>query len=126
MGSKKINDNTDYVLKNVISAIQEKKGKNIISLDINNIPDSVTHYFVICHAPSTTQVDAIYDAILDEVQKKCGIKPFHREGYENSEWILIDYFDIVVHIFRDNIREFYKLEELWADAVIQEYDSDKN
>ena len=123
MGNKSTNDDTKAVLENIITAMQEKKAKQIVSMDLNKIPDSVTHYFVICHGTSNTQVDAIYDSVIDEVGKNCGIKPFHKEGYENSEWILIDYFDIVVHIFRENIREFYKLEELWADAEIKEYES---
>jgi len=69
-------------------------------------------------------VDAIYKNVIELVLKNCDLKPFHLEGYENSEWILIDYFDVVVHIFREDIREFYKLEELWADAVLKEYESD--
>jgi len=125
MSGKPINDSTDFVLEQIISAMQEKKAKNIISMDLNKIADSVTRYFVICDATSTTQVDAIYDNVIGEVQKKSGIKPFHREGYENSEWILIDYFDIVVHIFREDIRGFYKLEDLWADAVMKNYKSDE-
>lgn len=125
MSGKPVNDNTEAVLEKIIFAMQEKKAKNIISLDLDKIPDSVTKYFVICHATSTTQVDAIYDNVLEEVQKSCGVKPFHREGYENSEWILIDYFDIVVHIFREDIRGFYKLEDLWADAVLKNYESDE-
>ncbi len=125
MSGKNINNDTNFVLENIIAAMQNKKAKSIISMDLNKIQDSVTQYFVICHASSTTQVDAIYDSVLDEVQKNCGIKPSHREGYENSEWILIDYFDIVVHIFREDIRGFYKLEDLWADAVLKNYDSDE-
>ncbi|HJN05320.1 MAG TPA: ribosome silencing factor, partial [Bacteroidales bacterium] len=81
-------------------------------------------YFVLCDAQSSTQVDAIYDNVLEIVQKNCYIKPSHREGYENSEWILIDYFDVVVHVFREDIRNFYKLEELWGDAVLKRYESD--
>lgn len=119
-----INEDTNFVLENIISAMQDKKAKNILSMDLNKIQDSIAHYFVICHATSSTQVDAIYDNVIEQVQKNCGIKPSHREGYENSEWILIDYFDIVVHIFREDIRGFYKLEDLWADAVLRNYDSD--
>ncbi len=123
MSENTVNDDTNLVLETIISSMQDKKASNIISLDLTNIVDSVSQYFVICHAPSTTQVDAIYNNVIDMVQKSCGIKPFHREGYENSEWILIDYFDIVVHIFREDIRNFYKLEQLWADAVLQEFKS---
>jgi ribosome-associated protein len=123
MGRKKIVDETETVLSNIITAMQDKKAKNIISLDLNDIPESVTKYFVICHGTSRTQVDAIYDNVIEEVKKNFNISPFHKEGYENSEWILIDYFDIVVHIFSSDKRNFYKLEELWADAKLKEYES---
>ena len=117
-------DDTKNILKQVVAAMQEKKARNIISLDLREVTDSISQYFVICHAPSTTQVNAIHDNVMEYVQKNCGIKPFHREGYENSEWILIDYFDVVVHVFREDIRVFYKLEDLWADAVIKKYKSE--
>ncbi len=124
MSRKVVKDNASNILKQVVAAMQDKKAKRIVSLDLRKIIDSVSQYFVICQAPSATQVDAIYDNVLEQVQKNCILKPFHREGYENSEWILIDYFDVVVHIFREDIRSFYKLEELWADAVLKEYESD--
>ena len=124
MQGSTVKDDAKHILKQVVEAMQDKKAKNIISLDLRKITDSISQYFVVCHAPSTTQVDAIYDNVLELVQKNCDIKPFHREGYENSEWILIDYFDVVVHIFREDIRNFYKLEDLWADAVLKEYKSD--
>ena len=124
MGSKVFKDDAKNILKQVIEAMQDKKANNILSLDLRKIIDSVSQYFVVCHARSTTQVDAIYNNIIDMVENNCEIKPFHVEGYENSEWILIDYFDVVVHIFQEDIRKFYKLEELWADAVLKEYESD--
>lgn len=117
-------NNADYLLKQVVTAMQDKKGKNIVSLNLVKIPNSVTDYFVICHAPSKTQVEAIYDNVIDYVKKQCDENPFHREGFENSEWILIDYVDVVVHIFQQNIRGFYQLEELWADAKLKSYESD--
>ncbi len=125
MQGKGSKDDAENILKQVVAAMHDKKAKNIISLDLRKIADSVTKYFVICNAPSVTQVNAIYDNVLEYVQKNCNVKPFHREGYENSEWILIDYFDVVVHMFRDDIRIFYKLEELWADAVLKRYESDE-
>lgn len=125
MQGKAGKDDAKHVLKQVVAAMQDKKAKNIISLDLQKIDDSVAKYFVLCHAPSSTQVNAIYDNVLEFVQKNCATKPFHREGYENSEWILIDYFDIVVHVFREDIRNFYKLEELWGDAVLKKYESDE-
>ena len=124
MQGSTVKDDAKYILKQVVKAMQNKKAKNIISLDLRKVTDSISQYFVVCHAPSTTQVDAIYDNVLELVHKNCDMKPFHREGYENSEWILIDYFDVVVHIFREDIRSFYKLEDLWADAILKEYKSD--
>jgi ribosome-associated protein len=118
------NDDTLQILEQVVSGMQDKKAKKIISLDLSKIPNAVTQHFVICHAPSKTQVDAIYDGVLEFVQKQCGVKPFNREGYENSEWILIDYVDIVVHIFLEDIRTFYHLEDLWADAKVTSHKSD--
>jgi ribosome-associated protein len=124
MAKKIVNDETDFVLKQVVEAMQEKKAKNIVSLRLNKIPNAVAEYFVISHAASKTQVGAISDSVIENVKKKCGINPYHREGYENSEWILIDYSDVVVHIFQENIRSFYQLEDLWADAKLKEYESD--
>lgn len=124
MSSKAGKDDAKNILKQVIEAMQDKKANSILSLDLRKITDSVSQYFVVCHAHSTTQVDAIYNNVIDKVESNCEIKPFHVEGYENSEWILIDYFDVVVHIFQEDIRKFYKLEELWADAVLREYESD--
>ena len=122
--AKVFRDDADNVLKNVVKAMQDKKAKNIVSLDLDKIPNALSHYFVICSASSKTQVDAIHDNVMEFVKKNCGINPSHREGVDNSEWILIDYFDVVVHIFLDEIRDFYKLEALWADAPKTEFKSD--
>ena len=125
MVKKNVKDGTDFVLKQVVAAMQEKKAKNIVSLRLNKIPNAVAEYFVISHASSKTQVGAIYDSVVENVKKECGINPYHREGYENSEWILIDYFDVVVHIFQQDTRGFYQIEDLWADAKMQKYESDE-
>lgn len=116
-------DDALNILQSVINAMQDKKAKKIISLDLTKINNSVTDYFVICHAPSKTQVDAIYDNVVKLVREQCETKPFNKEGIENAEWILIDYFDVVVHIFLEDIRSFYHLEDLWADTIKKEYDS---
>jgi ribosome-associated protein len=121
MAKKKIKSNTEILLKQIIASMQDKKAKDIVSIDLSKIDNSITNYFVICNGTSTTQVDSIYDNIIDNVNENLNIKPFHKEGYENSEWILIDYFDIVVHIFIGDTRKFYKLEELWADGVLKKY-----
>lgn len=124
MNSTVINDKPTFVLKQIVAAMQEKKARGIISLDLKKIPNAVARFFVICHAPSKIQVSAIYDEVVDFVRKECGVKPFNKEGFENSEWILIDYVDIVVHIFLEDVRTFYKLEDLWADAIQKEYTSE--
>ena len=125
MVKKIIKDSADNIVKEVVAAMQDKKAKQIVSLNLSKIPNAVTKYFVICHAPSKTQVGAIYDNVVGQVKKECGINPFHREGYENSEWILIDYVDVVVHVFQQNVRSFYQIENLWADAKMKEYKSDE-
>ncbi len=122
MGKRKILDDTETVLRSIVTAMQDKKAKNIISLDLKKISESVADYFVICHGTSKAQVDAIYDNVLDFVKKNCETLPFHKEGFQNSEWILIDYFDVVVHVFREEVRDFYKLEDLWADAKLKTYE----
>src|ERR1039457_4150519 len=105
----------------VIKGIQEKKGQNIVCLDLRKIQNAVCEHFIICQGNATTQVSAIADSIKEDVRKETGEKPFHSEGYENSQWILVDYITVVVHIFLPDIREFYNLEDLWADAEVLEY-----
>lgn len=115
-------ENPEEILQTIVSTMQEKKGIDIISLNLKRIHASVTDYFVICHGSSRTQVDAIASNIVDEVSIKCGQRPYNKEGFENAEWILIDYIDVVVHVFLDTTRNFYQLEKLWADAEKVSYD----
>lgn len=116
------NDNTEEVLATIVETMQEMKAKNVISLDMRELQTAVTDYFVICHAQSKTQVSAIAEKIIDNVRNKLRVHVYHEEGFENSEWILLDYIDVVVHVFLEPKRDFYKLEELWADAEKREYD----
>ena len=109
----------------VINGMQQKNGLDIIRLDLSGIPNSVSNYFVICHGTSRPQIEAIADAVIGEAKKQTGDKPWHKEGFENAEWILIDYFDVVVHIFHEQTRDFYKLEGLWGDAGMTKFSSDK-
>lgn len=109
-------DNTEEIVAAVLEAMEAVKGKDIVTLDLREITAAVTDYFVICHAASKTQVDALADKVEEVVFEKTHVKPYHVEGRENSEWILIDFVDVVVHVFQESKREFYKLEELWADA----------
>ena len=104
----------------VVEGILEKKGRNISVMNLQSIHNRVCDYFIICQADSTTQVNAIADSIEEVVRKQTGEKPYHTEGFENSEWILIDYVTVVVHVFQSHIREFYNLEALWADAETTE------
>jgi ribosome-associated protein len=106
------------LINSIIKGLEEKKGFDIKLMDLTNIPNAVTGVFIICSGNSTTQVDALADSVLDEVFKATKEKPWHTEGYDNKEWILIDFVDVVVHVFLPEIREFYGLEELWADAKV--------
>jgi ribosome-associated protein len=107
------------LINSVIKGLEEKKGFDIKSMDLTQISNAVTGVFVICSGNSTTQVDALADSVLEEVYKATKEKPWHTEGFENKEWILIDFVDVVVHIFLPEVREFYGLEELWADAKVK-------
>lgn len=109
-------DNIESVVATVVEAMDSLKGKKIVTLDLRETGTSVTDYFVICHANSKTQVDAIADKVIDQVRENNKVKPYHVEGRDNTEWILIDFVDVVVHIFLQSARQFYQLEELWADA----------
>lgn len=109
-------DNVEALVSTIVDAMESLKGKEIVTLDLRETGTSVTDYFVICHANSKTQVDAIADKIIDEVRDQQKVKPYHVEGRDNTEWILIDFVDVVVHVFLQSARKFYQLEELWADA----------
>ena len=112
---------TNILLKNIVSAIQDIKGEDIISLDLRSINSSVCDYFVICTGKSDTQVKAIQRNIEQFVFKKNSEKAYNIEGSNIGEWILINFSDVIVHIFQKNIREFYNIEELWGDAKFTRY-----
>lgn len=105
----------------IVKGMQEKKAKSIIKIDLRKLKISITDYFVICHAESSKQIDAIADSVEEEVRNATGIKPYSREGFMNAEWIIIDYSDVIVHIFNREKRYYYNLEELWSDGVIKKY-----
>lgn len=109
------------LFKTIIHAIQEKKGVNIVSLDLRKIPEAVSDFFIICEATNNTQLKAIADSVEMEVKKVCGELPYKNEGRQNEQWILIDYVNIVVHIMLDEPRKFYQLEEMWSDAPALEH-----
>lgn len=114
--TKKNIDDAQELLLAIYDSILEKKGEDILILNIGKIPNSVTNYFVICHGNSDVHVNTIAQFVEHNVRKTTREKAWKKEGYENSEWILLDYVNVVVHIFQKKSREFYRLEELWADA----------
>lgn len=100
----------------VVEGIQEKKGVNIVILDMTKIDNTICEYFIICDGDSNVHVDAISESVNEYVRKKLNDRPVHVEGKDNAEWILIDYVDVIVHVFQRSTREFYNLEGLWADS----------
>ena len=106
------------LLDSIIDGLEERKAKNITILDLSNIKNRSFDYFVIADAESSTHVDSIASSVEETVKKKLNERPFHTEGWENAEWILLDYVDIMVHVFQQQTRDFYRLEDLWADAEI--------
>ncbi len=109
----------ETLVKAIVEAIQEKKGQEIVTVDMGNIEQAVTGGFVICTGNSTMQVDAIADSVREYVEQKTGVRPYNYDGYQNSEWIVIDYGMIYVHVFLPEFRLRYNLEELWADAKVE-------
>lgn len=116
MAKKKVQVETKSILRAIIKGVQDKKGLSVTCMDLAKIKSSICDYFVVCHGTSNTHVSAIAESIIEKVIEETGIKPNRKEGIANSEWILIDYLDVVVHIFQKQIRDYYRLEDLWADA----------
>ncbi|AZJ36279.1 MULTISPECIES: ribosome silencing factor [Tenacibaculum] len=112
--------NTDDLLAVIIKGIDDVKGEDIQLLDLREIENTVCDYFVVCSANSNTQVNAISGSVQKIVSKELKDKPWHVEGQGNSEWVLMDYVNVVVHIFQKQVREFYDIESLWGDAKITE------
>lgn len=114
---------SEVISEAIIFGLQEKKGHDIVRLDLKNISSSVSDYFVICNADSSTQVRALADSVEKEVSKLLQTDPWRKEGYEHGEWILLDYVDVIVHIFKTEKRQYYGIEDLWGDAEQKEYKS---
>tara|TARA_B100000795_G_C22725340_1_gene409198 strand:+ start:44 stop:412 length:369 start_codon:yes stop_codon:yes gene_type:complete len=112
--------NTDDLISTIIKGIDDVKGDNIQLLDLRELENTVCDYFIICSGNSNTQVNAITGSIQKLVSKELKDKPWHIEGQNNSEWILMDYVNVVVHVFQKQVREFYDIESLWGDAKITE------
>jgi ribosome-associated protein len=107
---------TDQLITQIIKGIEEVKGQNIEILDLRDIENSVCDYFIICNGNSNTQVNAIVNLVQKTVSKAIQEKPWHVEGSNNAEWVLLDYVHVIVHVFQKQIREFYNIEGLWGDA----------
>lgn len=110
------------IFKTIIKAIQDKKGENIISMDLRKIHESTTDFFIICEANNTTQLKAIADNVEYEVKSNCSEWAYKSEGKTAAQWLLIDYINIVVHIMHPESRNFYRLEEMWSDADTKMHD----
>lgn len=119
---KKAKNSSEELKKVVVEAILDKKGHEVIELDLRNLTDAVADFFIVCHGDSSTQVGAIADFVYKEVKDTMGIMPKGLEGKANAEWIILDYFDVVVHVFFNETREYYQLEELWSDAISLEHE----
>ena len=119
MGKKTVRKKSDFLAKAIIKAMKQHKGKEVVSLDLREIETAICDFFIICHGTSSTHLSSIVDNVRKDVSKLLKEKPWHTEGESNKEWILMDYFDVVVHVFNKEKRDFYKLENLWADAQIK-------
>ncbi|MFV0604433.1 MAG: ribosome silencing factor [Niabella sp.] len=110
------------ILKTIIAAIQEKKGENIVSLDLRKITEAVSDFFIVCEASSQPHVRGIAENIEQRVKENIGENVFHKEGFQNLNWVLLDYVNVVVHIMLPESRKFYALEEMWNDAQSEEHE----
>lgn len=111
---------SEQLSQHVIDGILELKGQEITKMDMRSLDHSICDFFIVCHGTSNRQVEAIAESVEEKVRKQTGEKPVHREGYASAEWILLDFVDVIVHVFQKPIREHYALEELWADATMEE------
>ncbi len=109
---------SEQLSKIVVKGMQEKKALDIMVLDLRNVANSIADFFIICSGNTDTQVNAISESVEETVNKKDKQNPWHKEGNRNNEWVLLDYVDVVVHIFKKDRREFFALEDLWGDAKI--------
>jgi ribosome-associated protein len=118
MKSPQVRQDSDTLAEIAVRGLQERKGQDIVVLNLKELKNAVADYFVICSASSDTQLDALARSVEEEVEKITGQAPWQSEGRTNREWVLLDYVDVVVHVFLRDRRQFYALEELWGDAEI--------
>jgi ribosome-associated protein len=119
MSIKKKLKTSDILANVIIEGMREIKAKEIVSLDLRGLESSVCDFFIVCHGTSNTHASAIADSVIEETLKTVKEKPWHKEGLTNGDWILLDYGNVVAHIFQKEIREYYNIEKLWGDAKIQ-------
>lgn len=119
---KKASKKSNELKQVIVDAILDKKGDSVLEIDLREIESSIADYFIVCSGNSPTQVSAIADSVKKEAKDLLGITPKGSEGKENATWIIVDYFDIVVHVFLKETREYYQLEELWSDALFVEHE----
>jgi len=119
MSIKKELKTSDILANIIIKGMREIKAKEIMSLDLRNIETSVCDFFIVCHGTSNTHASAIADSVIEETLKSIKEKPWHKEGLTNGDWILLDYGNVVAHIFQKETRDYYNIEKLWGDADIQ-------
>jgi ribosome-associated protein len=117
--------NTDSLINKIIEGIEEVKGQHITIIDLRQLENAVAKYFIIADGTSNTQVNAIADSVKKTVSKSLQQKPWHIEGEDNSEWIFMDYVDVVAHIMQKPIRDYYNIEELWADAKVMQLNNEQ-
>ena len=113
-----IKSNSEELAKHVIEGMFARKAQDVVSMDMRNTDSSICDYFIICSGESNTQVDSIANSVIDEVKNNLNEKALHTEGLENAYWVLVDFGNVVVHVFQQEYRNFYKLEDLWADSQL--------
>lgn len=113
---------SEKLVASIVDGLREKKGKDIVTLDLRKIDNAVCDFFVVCSGDSNTQVNALAGSVEQHVKKELNDNPWHVEGTSNAEWVLMDYVNVVVHVFQREPREHYNIEGLWADALIKEYE----
>ncbi|MBR6656475.1 MAG: ribosome silencing factor [Alistipes sp.] len=114
----------EKLIETIVEGIQDKKGKDIVSLDLSGFDGAICSHFVVCNADSTAQVAAIADGIEEKVYEVLKESPWRVEGKQTGLWVALDYVDVIVHIFQSELRDYYRLEELWADAPMIRYESE--
>jgi ribosome-associated protein len=110
------------LFKSILTGIFNKKGEEVVSMDLRKIPEASADFFIICQASNANQVKAIADSIQEQVKKDTGEFPYHQEGFQHAKWVLVDYVNVVVHIMQPESRSFYQLEEMWCDGPMQHHD----